>query len=95
MQAEFQSYYYCIATLLFMKHLFEEIGMPYEPEVVLFTDAEAAQKATMNPELSQRTKHFETKVCWVRSFVRSVGIKPSSRCSTSEPLGWSRTCRPR
>jgi hypothetical protein len=29
----------------------------------------AAQKATMNPELSQRTKHFETKVCWVRSFV--------------------------
>ena len=69
MQAEFQSYYYCIATLLFMKHLFEEIGMPYEPEVVVFTDAEAAQKATKNPELSQRTKHFETKVCWVRSFV--------------------------
>ena len=69
MQAEFQSYYYCIATLLFMKHLFEEVGMPYEPKVVLFTDAEAAEKATLNPELSQRTKHFEVKVCWVRFFV--------------------------
>jgi hypothetical protein len=69
MQAEFQSYYYCIATLLFMKHLFEEIGMDYEHKVVLFTDAEAAEKATQNPELSQRVKHFETKVYWVRSFV--------------------------
>jgi hypothetical protein len=69
MQAEFQSYYYCIATLLFMKHLFEELGMPYEPKVILFTDAEAAEKATLNPELSQRIKHFETKTYWVRSFV--------------------------
>lgn len=69
MQAEFQSYYYCITTLLFMKHLFEEVGMPYDPKVILFTDAEAAEKATLNPELSQRTKHFETKFYWVRSFV--------------------------
>ena len=69
MQAEFQSYYYCIATLLFIKHLFEELDMRYEPKVVLFTDAEAAEKATINPELSQRIKHFETKTYWVRSFV--------------------------
>ncbi len=69
MQAKFQSCYYCIATLLFMKHLFEELEMPYEPKVTLFTDAEAAEKATLNPELSQRIKHFETKFLWVRSFV--------------------------
>lgn len=69
MQAEFQSYYYCITTLLYMKHLFEELGIEYKRKVPLFTDAQAAQRAALNPEAHQRTKHFEVKYWWVRSFV--------------------------
>ena len=69
MQAEFQSYYYCVTTLLYMKHLFGEIGIPYEKKVILFTDAQAAIRAAHNPEAHQATKHFEVKYWWVRSFI--------------------------
>ena len=69
MQAESQSHYYCIATLIFITQTFAELEMPYEPRVRLFTDAEAALKAAHNPEHHQRVKHVETKIWWIRSFV--------------------------
>jgi hypothetical protein len=69
MQAEFQSYYYCITTLLYMKHLFEEIGIKYQKKVIVFTDAEAAMKATQNPGVTQLTKHYAVKYWWTKLFV--------------------------
>jgi hypothetical protein len=69
MQAEFQSYYYCITTLLYIKHLLEELGVKYPHKVVMFTDAQAAQRAAHYTEGSQLTKHFEIKYWWSCSFI--------------------------
>jgi hypothetical protein len=52
-----------------MKHLFEEIGIPYQKKVILFSDAQAAIRAAHNPEAHQATKHFEVKYWWVRLFI--------------------------
>ena len=69
MQAEFQSYYYCVTSLLYIKHMFEEIGIPYKKKVIMFTDAQAAIRAAHNPEAHQATKHFEVKYWWIRQFI--------------------------
>jgi hypothetical protein len=69
MQAEFQSYYYCISTLLFIRHLLAELQMPYLRRVPMFTDSEAARYASLNAEHSQRTKMFEIQYWWSCSFI--------------------------
>ena len=69
MQAEFQSYYYCISTLLFIRHLLAELQMPYLRRVPMFTDSEAARYASLNAEHSQRTKSFEIQYWWSCSFI--------------------------
>ncbi len=69
MQAEFQSYYYCISTLLFVRHLLAELQMPYLRRVPMCTDSEAARYASLNAEHSQLTKQFQIKYWWACSFI--------------------------
>jgi hypothetical protein len=69
MQAEYQSYYYVMCTMLFVNHVLGEIGLPLSGRVPLFTDAEASWKAAHNPAMHQLTKHFSVKYHWIRFYV--------------------------
>jgi len=75
MQAEFMGYYYCITTMLYITHVIKEVGLEMFRQVVLFTDAEAAMRAAYKGEPNQLSKHFETQLWWVCSF---IGVGPKA-----------------
>jgi hypothetical protein len=68
MQGEYQTYYYAVTALVFIFNLMQEIGLQLTHRIPLFTDADAARAAALNPAHHQRTKHIELKYHFIRQF---------------------------
>jgi hypothetical protein len=68
MQAEYQNYLPCVTTLVYIVNCLREIGLPISRRIPLFTDAEAARAAALNPAHHQRTKHIQLKYHFIRQY---------------------------
>jgi hypothetical protein len=68
MQAEYQNYLHIVTTLVYLVNCLREIGLPITRRIPLFTDAEAARAAALNPAHHQRTKHIMLKYHFIRQF---------------------------
>jgi hypothetical protein len=68
MQAEYQNYLHIVTTLVYLVNCLREIGLPITHRIPLFTDADAARAAALNPAHHQRTKHFLLKYHLIREY---------------------------
>jgi hypothetical protein len=73
MESEYMAAYYLGQTLIFIRNLLKEIGLPMTRPTRFFMDAMAAIMAMKNGHVSARTKHFDIKWRWlVQGAVRKL-----------------------
>jgi hypothetical protein len=68
MHAEYMALYHVVTHMVFIKNLAKEIGLRFNRRMILFTDADAARAAALNPAFHARIKHVETLYHTLRQY---------------------------
>jgi hypothetical protein len=65
MESEYMAAYYLGQTIVYLRNMMDEIGLPLSRPTPFFMDAMAAIQALKNGHLSNRTKHIDVKSRWL------------------------------
>ena len=68
-EAEYYAISECAKELIFLKHVIESMGIKVELPIVIKTDNVGAIYLSNNYTTSQRTKHIDVRVHFVRQFI--------------------------
>jgi hypothetical protein len=80
MESEYMAAYYLGQTIVYLRNMLDEIGLPLSKPTPFFMDAMAAIQALKNGHLSARTKHIDVKFRWLlqlydRSMVEYIHLR--------------------
>lgn len=71
MQLEYQSYYYCITELVFIRNLLQECLLTIRDPIKLFSDAKSAIQSALNAVFHALMKHVLIKYHWIRQHLQN------------------------
>lgn len=85
-EAEYVALALCLQELLYLKHLFIELGLEFSEAIPVYEDNQSCIKVASNPELHARTKHIDVRYFFVKDLVAD-GIFDLVYCKSADMWG--------